>query len=146
MLFTRIQFIGFGIALVSTLVSSDVAAETATSFDGKWNVTLTCPPHHEDDDAKGYVHRFGAEVKDGVFRGTHGMEGAPGWHYLSGAIAPDGTALLRLDGIVNNPDYSVNNAYRGKPYSYRVWAVFEPRSGIGRRVGKRQCDFRFQHE
>ena len=142
----RIHLIGFGIAIASTLVSSDVTAETTTPFDGKWNVTLTCPPYHDDDDAKGYVHRFGAEVKDGFFRGTHGTEGEPSWHDLSGAIAPDGTALLKLDGIVKNPDYSVNNAYRGKPYSYRVRAAFESRSGVGQRVGKRRCDFRFQHE
>ena len=39
------------------------AQEEASPFDGSWEVTLTCPPHHEDDDAKGYVHRFPAVVK-----------------------------------------------------------------------------------
>ena len=61
----------------------------------------------------------------------------------SGTIAPDGNALLRLDGIVNNPEYAVNNAQRGKAYSYRVRAVFQRDSGTGRRIGKRQCAFRF---
>ena len=30
-----------------------------SKFDGTWNVAMTCPPHNaEDDDAKGYIHRF----------------------------------------------------------------------------------------
>lgn len=115
----------------------------ASPFDGRWEVTLTCPPHHEDDNAKGYVHRFPAEVKDAVLRGVHGAEGQPGWHLLTGTIAQDGSAELALDGIVNNPDYSINDAYRGKVYRYRVRATFEPASGSGQRVGKRKCSFRF---
>ncbi len=35
------------------------AADADTSpFDGMWSVTLTCPPHNEDEDAKGYFHQF----------------------------------------------------------------------------------------
>lgn len=126
------------------VVPAAQAAEEASAFDGRWDVTLTCPPHNEDEDAKGYVHRFPAEVKGGVFRGTHGAEGEPSWHLLTGSIAPDGRAALQLDGIVGNPDYAVGQAFRGKPYSYRVRATFEATSGSGQRIGKRKCDFRFQ--
>lgn len=119
------------------------ADEGASAFDGLWNVTLTCPPHSDDEDAKGYVHRFPAEVKDGVLRGTHATEGEPGWHFLSGTVGKDGAASLTLEGIVSNADYSVNHAARGKPYVYRVRARFEPSSGVGQRVGKRKCEFRF---
>ena len=119
---------------------------TTTAFDGTWEVTLTCPPHNEDEDAKAYVHRFPAEVKAGVFRGTHGTEGEPGWHLVTGSIAPDGRAALALEGIVNNPDYAVGKAFRGKPYGYRVRALFEGSNGSGQRVGKRKCDFRFQRK
>jgi hypothetical protein len=118
----------------------------AAPFDGRWNVTLTCPPHNEDDDAKGYVHRFPAEVKAGEFRGTHATEGQPGWHLLTGTIAADGTANLKLEGIVNNPDYAINNAFRGKPYTYRVRARFESSVGTGQRIGKRKCDFQFNRQ
>ncbi len=120
------------------------AATEAAPFDGPWKVTLTCPPHDDDEDAKGYVHYFPAEVKANEFRGTHAIEGEPGWHLLTGTIAPDGNANLTLQGIVNNPNYAVNHAFRGKPYSYRVKARFEPSSGSGRRIGKRRCDFDFK--
>lgn len=118
--------------------------ELPSPFDGRWDVTLSCPPHHEDDDAKGYVHRFPGEVKAGFLRATHGTEGQPSWHLLTGFIKPDGDAALTLDGIVSNADYAINGAQRGKPYSYRVKARFEPDSGTGRRVGKRKCDFLFK--
>lgn len=135
------------VALALTAVSHlpAVAQNVDSSiFDGKWEVTLSCPPHHDDDDAKGYVHRFPAEVKGGALRGVHGTEGQPSWHLLVGNIAPNGAAALTLDGIVNNPAYSINNAQRGKPYTYRVRAQFESSSGIGQRVGKRKCDFGFK--
>lgn len=119
-------------------------ARAATEYDGAWDVTLTCPPHHEDDDAKGYTHRFPATVKDGYFSGTHGTEGQPSYHLLTGRIAADGKAALTLDGIVSNPAYAINKAERGKPYSYRVRARFDISSGTGQRIGKRKCDFEFR--
>jgi hypothetical protein len=121
-----------------------LAADAEGPFDGKWNVTLTCPPHHEDEDAKGYVHRFPAEIRNSVLRGTHGSEGQPSWHLLTGPIAADGSARLELEGIVNNPAYAINNAQRGKPYSYRVRASFGASEGTGSRVGKRKCQFQFK--
>ena len=140
-----------GIVATSLLAAAALAApgigtagDTTKAFDGAWEVILTCPPHHEDDDAKGYTHRFAATIEDGVLVGTHGSEGQPSWHRLVGPIAADGTALLTLDGIVNNPAYAINNAQRGKPYSYRVRARFEGATGAGQRIGKRRCNFDFK--
>lgn len=119
-------------------------ARAPTPFDGAWSVTLTCPPHDSDeDDARGYTHRFPATVQRGRLRGTHGNTGQPGWHFLHGRIHEDGSATLRLDGIVNNPKYAINDAQRGKPYSYRIKAQFEPGSGTGQRLTGRVCEFRF---
>lgn len=75
------------------------------------------------------MHRFTAHVKDRVLRGTHGEEGQPDWHLLTGTIAAEGRAELKLDGIVANPKNAVNNAYRGKLYSYRVRASFSATTG-----------------
>jgi hypothetical protein len=132
-------------ASATILDSSPSAGGEATSvFDGKWDVVLSCPAVRDDEDnAKGYVHRFTAEVRDSLLRGTHGEEGQPNWHLLTGTVAPDGKAELKLDGIVSNPKHAVNNAYRGKPYSYRVRGNFSPSSGSGQRIGKRKCDFQF---
>jgi hypothetical protein len=128
-----------------TLVGSPAFAQAqARPFDGAWNVTMTCPPHNEaDDDAKGYTHRFVAEVQKSRMRGTHGKAGEPGWHFLHGKINDDGSATLRLDGIVNNPRFAINDAQRGKEYTYRIMAQFEPGSGAGQRLTGRACEFRF---
>ena len=67
-------------ALLSASPAAQAAADNAAPFDGLWNVTLTCPPHEDDEDAKGYVHHFPAEIKASEFRGTHATEGQPGWH------------------------------------------------------------------
>ena len=132
--------------VVAAALAAGVASAGAapSAFDGAWNVTLTCPPHNaEDDDAKGYTHRFPATVEGGMLRGTHGSDGEPGWHDLHGRIGADGDASLRLDGIVSNPKYAINGAQRGKPYSYRVEAHFDERNGAGRRLTGRACEFQF---
>ena len=55
---------------------SDVQLITKGDFDV---VKINCI-----DDAKGYVHHFPAEVKGSALRGTHGTEGQPSWHLLTG--------------------------------------------------------------
>ena len=50
---------------------------------------------------------------------------------------------LRLDGMVNNPKYAINEAPRGKLYSYRVNAHFEENTGVGQRLTGRACEFQF---
>lgn len=135
------------IAAALTVVCSLAAAPgfaQAPRFDGSWNVVMICPAHDgADDDAKGYTHRFSAEVRGSQIQGTHGKEGEPGWHYLHGRIQEDGSATLRLEGVVNNPKYAINKAERGKRYSYRIKAQFEEQNGIGQRITSRACEFRF---
>ncbi len=126
-----------------TLAAPAVATAQATSFDGAWNVTLTCPPHNDDDEAKGYTHRFGGEVVDGQMRAVHGKESEPGWHLVTGRIAADGAATLQVDGIVDNEKYAINKAQRGKLYKYKVKAQFDRSSGSGERLTGRVCHFTF---
>ena len=115
----------------------------ATPFDGKWNVTHHCPPQEGVEGAKGYTHYYTATVSNGELIGVHGKEGEPGWHELRGPIGPDGTATLRLRGIVSNPNYAANQAPRGKAYAYRISAKFEESTGTGQRNTARSCEFRF---
>lgn len=132
------------ILLVATVTAvAAAAAAQGPGFDGAWNVTLACPPHSGDDDAKGYTHRFPGEVTNGQMRAVHGKEGEPGWHLLTGRIAADGSATFQLDGIVNNEKYAINNAQRGKVYKYKVRAQFDPKSGSGERLTGRVCRFAF---
>ena len=121
------------------------AAAEPSAFDGTWDVTLTCPPLRDDaDDAKGYTQRFSGQVKDGMLRATHGVEGQPSWQLLTGEIPPDGKAMLTIEGIVKSADYAVNHAPRGKSYTFRVRATFEGSHGSGVRLGKRKCEFDFR--
>lgn len=53
------------------------------------------------------------------------------------------SATWRLDGIVNNPRYAINEAERGKAYTYRIKAQFEPDAGSGQRLTGRACEFKF---
>lgn len=131
------------VLVLAGCVGCAIAAEP-TPFDGAWKVTLVCPPHESDDeDAKGYTHRFTVQVVEGELRGTYGEEGEPGWHLLHGRVRADGTAALRLDGVVKNAAYAARGGQRGKPYSYRVRARFEGEGGIGQRLSGRACEFRF---
>jgi hypothetical protein len=132
------------LAAVSLLALPGSAKAEPSRFDGPWRVTMTCPPHDDaDDDAKGYTHQWSGEVVEGQLSATHGTEGQPGWHFLRGKISPNGDAALRLDGIVNNPKYAINDAPKGKPYTYRVKAHFDGSEGTGQRLTGRVCVFRF---
>lgn len=131
-------------SLAVLLASCPLAHAQANPYDGAWNVVMTCPPHNgEDDEAKGYTHRFPGQIVNGDLSATHGKQGEPGRHFLHGRIQPDGSATLRLEGVVNNPKYAINDAQRGKPYSYRVKAQFEASSGTGQRLTGRECKFTF---
>lgn len=130
-----------GIALLFAALPSSAQVDR---FDGNWNVVLTCPPHDEaEDDARGYTHRFPVRISNGELSGSYGTAGEPGYHHLHGTVRADGTARLRLDGIVNNPRHAIRNAQRGKEYSYRVAARFDERSGAGQRQTGRVCEFTF---
>lgn len=136
-------FLALALAFGSVVSAQALAADPPSKFDGAWKVTLSCPPHSGDDDAKGYTHHFPGEVANGRLRAVHGAEGEPGWHLLTGTIAEDGSATLRLEGIVNNPKYAINGAQQGKAYKYRVKAQFEAASGSGERLTGRTCHFAF---
>src|SRR4249920_1757772 len=131
------------LSIAALLAVFGAAHAKPSQFDGAWNVTLTCPPHNEDDEAKGYTQHFPGEVVEGQMRAVYGVEGEPGWHLLTGPINPDGSATLSLEGIVNSPEHAINHAQRGKAYKYKVKAQFKQSSGSGERLTGRVCQFQF---
>ena len=138
------MFASIRLLLITFSLAASAAGAEPSNFDGAWQATMVCPPHNDDDDdAKGYTHQLVGQIADGELVLTHGKDQEPGWHILQGNIRQDGVADLRLQGVVNNSKYAINNAPKGKPYSYRVKAHFENNRGMGQRVTGRNCTFEF---
>ena len=138
------MFIFIRALLIAVAFAASVVNAEPSKFDGAWRAAMICPPHSaSDDDAKGYTHELEGQVADGALSLTHGKEQEPGWHLLKGAIRPDGDADLRLQGVVNNPNYAIKDSPKGKVYSYGVKAHFEDNKGTGQRMTGRICTFEF---
>ena len=60
------------------LASVRGAMAAPPTFDGDWNVSLTCPATAEGR-ADGWNYWFTAVVKNGILHGEHGAPGEPGW-------------------------------------------------------------------
>ena len=117
------------------------AATNTTTYDGNWNVTVTCAP--TSDGALGYNLAFVAQVKDGFLRGAYGIEGDSSSLRIQGQIQPDGSARFDAQGITGERRYNVNGVATGSPYKYTVAATFDAARGSGRRLELRPCELRF---
>lgn len=113
-------------------------------FNGRWNVTVTCPKH--EDGASGYKLNLVADVRGGTLRGEVGTPGNPDWLLMQGDIRPDGKALLHVKGLTGDPRYAINRMSKGTPYSYQVEALFEGSQGSGRRLQQRACLLKFDKQ
>ncbi|MCP3709713.1 hypothetical protein M3I54_22480 [Paraburkholderia sp. CNPSo 3274] len=120
------------------------AAHAAGTFDGDWNVTLTCPK--AIDGTSGYRYQFPAEIQQNVLHGEHGERDAGGWLTLDGKLEPDGSATLVAQGLAAPSPYATGHANTKAPYSYEVSAQFDATSGSGSRTTARKCDFVFVKE
>ncbi len=116
------------------------AAHAAGTFDGDWNVTLTCPKGA--DGASGYRYQFPVEIQQNVLHGEHGERDSRGWLALDGKLEPDGSATLVAQGLTASSPHANTQA----PYSYEVSAQFDATSGSGSRTTSRKCDFVFVKE
>jgi hypothetical protein len=121
-------------------LAAEAGAQPATRFDGTWDVTIICA---EAGSARGYTLRFPAEVRGGTLSGGQEAQGPGGSLRLEGPIQPDGSAVLAASGVVGRSEVAAGRVPPGSPYRYRVEARFADRSGTGRRVGGRSCDFSF---
>ncbi|WP_322032200.1 hypothetical protein [Paraburkholderia sp. J76] len=122
-------------------VAGTPAARAADTFDGEWNVTLTCP--QGADGTSGYRYQFPAQIQQNVLHGEHGERDAAGWLTLDGKLEPDGSATLVAKGLAARAGRHTNTKV---PYSYEVSAQFDATSGSGSRTTARKCDLVFVKE
>ncbi|MBB2930474.1 hypothetical protein [Paraburkholderia silvatlantica] len=128
------------IAVCAGFAGGIPATHAAGTFDGDWNVTLTCPKGA--DGTSGYRYRFPAEIQQNILHGEHGERDAGGWLTLDGKLEPDGSATLVAQGL----SASSLHANTRSTYSYEVSAQFDATSGSGLRTTARKCDFVFVRE
>jgi hypothetical protein len=122
-------------------LSSVLLASDAQRFDGKWLTTVSCPAAR---DALGYSFQFLSTVRDGVFHGLHGTEGAPGSLQIDGTIPPDGNASLYAKGRTGSKEYVPGrDTPRGTEYGYNIEAHFDGSTGTGTRLEGRPCSLKF---
>jgi hypothetical protein len=97
-------------------------------FGGAWKVAHTCLPADGPEGDRGSTYRFLGEAPSGMMRAELGKAGEPGWQYLHGA---DGNAVLTLDGIVGNADYTIGRSRAGKALTYALRARVDAVAGEG---------------
>ena len=134
----------FGWHLTRVIVLAAFAAQPAiaqsASFDGVWNVTVSCPAA---GDAAGYTLRFHADVSGGALVGENGTPGLGGYLHIAGRIQPNGNAVLIARGLVGNPRVAIGNLPTLTPYNYTAVVHFDGNHGTGRRTTARPCTLDF---
>jgi TIR domain len=110
------------------------------SFDGLWVTTISCPAAAG---ALGVSFQFDSQVKNGIFHGSRGVEGKPGWLTLDGKILSDGAVDIYAKGIVNSSAFAAGNVPTGTDYGYHVAGRLAGTSGTGNRVEGRPCTLTF---
>ncbi|PVX71618.1 hypothetical protein [Paraburkholderia unamae] len=117
------------------------SAHAEGTFDGGWNVTLTCPASAQG--ARGYTYRFPVEIQESVLHGEHGVRETGGWLTLDGSIEPDGSATLIAQGLANAPASAKGRTSGSTPYRYTVNVQLDATSGSGTRASARKCEYAF---
>ncbi len=125
-------------AAICMALAGPASAQGASAFDGTWGVILTCTAAR--DGAAGYTFRFLASVQGGVLHGERGVRGQASSLSLDGRIQPDGAALLVVQGLTGNTEYTVGRVAPTTPYSYRMQSRFDTARGTGARTELRPCD------
>ena len=110
-------------------------------FDGKWDVTLTCP---NEGDVLGYSRYLTAVVDVSIFHAEDLKPGQAGWLTIDGEIAIDGKAAFVVTGLTGvDPRFTLGHTKRGMPYNFPVDAQFDESRGTGKRLVGRPCNLLF---
>jgi hypothetical protein len=124
--------------------ASPAWAAADRSFDGTWGVRLHCG--RAPDGALGYNWAFSAQVTGGNLEGHYRPPGAIPSGTLTGHIDAGGDALLTMQGLTSNPEYSISRVDPGSPIHYTVKAHFGGDHGSGQRVEGRPCELDFTRQ
>jgi hypothetical protein len=132
------------VAIFMLLALPGLSQAGVERFNGKWQTTVSCEPSRG---ALGFSYRFISEVKDGKLTGLHGTEDRPGYLFVEGDIADDGSAKLYAKGQTNGKEFVPGrDTPAGTEYGYHVNAHFEDRKGTGTRVEGRACTYEFERK
>ena len=128
-------------ALTSPAGAPPGPASRTGKFDGKWNVTMTCP---KDGDALGYGRYLTAVVDANIFHAEDLKPGQVGWLTLDGEIAIDGKTILVATGLTGaDPRFTPGHGKGGMPYIFTIDAQFNESRGTGKRLLGRPCNLLF---
>ena len=128
-------------ALTSPAGAPPGPARRTGKFDGKWDVTLTCP---NEGDVLGYSRYLTAVVDVSIFHAEDLKPGQAGWLTIDGEIAIDGKAAFVVTGLTGvDPRFTLGHTKRGMPYNFPVDAQFNESRGTGKRLVGRPCNLLF---
>jgi uncharacterized caspase-like protein len=128
-------------ALTSPAGAPPGPARKTGKFDGKWDVTMSCP---NEGDVLGYGRYLTAVVNASIFHAEDLKPGQAGWITIDGEIAIDGKAAFVETGLTGvDPRFTTGHTKGGMPYSFPVDAQFNESRGTGKRLMGRPCNLRF---
>ncbi|UPJ56287.1 caspase family protein [Bradyrhizobium sp. 192] len=121
-------------------VAAAPAAGESRTFDGKWDVTVSCASSGK---AMGYTRALSATIANGLFHAEDRDPRTNSTLAIDGQIGADGKTTLSARGLTGPSAYTVNNSAPGSPYGYTIDAQFERSRGSGKRNELRPCSFTF---
>jgi hypothetical protein len=124
-------------ALSATFLSLPAWSADNQVFDGTWNVTVGCAK--APDGALPYTWLFLAEVQRGSMLGYYHKPGTVPSGTLSGQIGAGGDAVLTMQGLTGNTNYTVGYLNPGTPFRYTITSHFDSAHGTGKRNEMRNC-------
>jgi len=110
------------------------------SYDGNWEVTISCPDLGK---TRGYTRFLSGTVADGVLRAEDKQSGKTNWLTVEGTIPAGGKTTLNARGVTGDSAFTVGGGAAGTSYSYTIDAQFEPTRGSGKRNELRPCKVDF---
>ena len=123
-----------------------LAQGAPASFDGTWQVHLTCEDTRDKSGAvvKGYVFDFPVTVKAGELSGERGESGGAASLVLAGVVDDSGEVRIEARGFTGKPDYTIGHVRPASPYAFTLKGRFAGTHGHAERQELRRCSADFE--